>query len=198
MAAPAPANAASNQIITRLDKQQKALEDLDKELKTQFTEVLQKLNEIITRQSASGTKARGASGNKSTTATSDVSAQKKFFTNTMYWIRDMWKRDRAAVVKICSITDKQLKDIERHMSSTEANKAKSGDTKLTAEADYYWATYVKNNNELKKKTKDLYDAAKQAFEKETKTPAKDTEAAAPANEEEESAEPAAADEEADE
>ncbi len=88
----------------------------------------------------------------------------KFFANSMYWLRYLWRKDKSEAIKFLEITPKQMNEIEKHMS-TEQNSRKTGEIKFETEASYYWDTWVKPKEctEMKRKIKDGYEKTRSLF-----------------------------------
>jgi hypothetical protein len=170
MAAAGEKTPASQAILTQLQTITKLLTEMQSDGKVQTSEILGKLNEVLTRQSTAVPRARNATGAKPAAA----GPQKKFHPSSLYYFKALWKEDRAGTIKRFGITDKMVKDVEKQFNDDEKTKSKVGDAKLAAEANIFWTTYSKGrqNEEMNKKIKSAYESAREAFEKENKTPAK--------------------------
>lgn len=162
---------ASTEILKQLIALEKRMDDLENSLKIFSTEALGKLNDVIVKVSQSGSKRSTGSGTSKNT-TGGTPQDKKPPTNSLYWFKHAWRKDREGTMQTYC-TKEMVKSLNEHMETNATAKNKVGDARSDEEVKYIWGKYVKPKDceTLRERIKKAFDAFMEDFNKKNMTPA---------------------------
>jgi hypothetical protein len=117
------------------------------------TEIVNKLDEIIVLMK--NMKAPRTASNKPAAA---IPSEKKFPTNSMYWVKEMYRANKDDV--ITKFFDNSVRTaIDTHMNSSTELQNKQAEARVTEEFKYLWQKHAMNGKVVKDKIRTAYEKA---------------------------------------